>query len=150
MGSAGALAIGHRRMSKPQLLSALNMLALMVHQYEEYEDPGYFPARLLQPRTMRKLAAPKASLRSASHAAPLPVHWGNDLPARHLIGITRSPALPTRAPPGEADDPPAERSGDAILSHWVWAEMALWRRDLVAQRLGGLFDGCDRDLRCGG
>jgi hypothetical protein len=35
MGSAGALVIGHRRMSKPQLLSALNMLALLVHQYED-------------------------------------------------------------------------------------------------------------------
>jgi len=45
MGSGGALAIGHRRMSKPQLLSALNMLALLVHQYEEYEDPGYFPGQ---------------------------------------------------------------------------------------------------------
>lgn len=29
-------------MSKPQLLSALNLLALMVHQYEEMEDAGYF------------------------------------------------------------------------------------------------------------
>lgn len=45
MGSAGALALTHRRMSKPQLLSALNMLALLVHQYEEYEDPGYFPGQ---------------------------------------------------------------------------------------------------------
>jgi hypothetical protein len=44
-GSAGALALSHRRMSKPQLLSALNMLALLVHQYEEYEDPGYFPGQ---------------------------------------------------------------------------------------------------------
>jgi hypothetical protein len=32
MGSAGALAIGHRRMSTPQLLLALNALALLVHQ----------------------------------------------------------------------------------------------------------------------
>lgn len=45
MGSAGALALTHRRMSKPQLLSALNMVALLVHQYEEYEDPGYFPGQ---------------------------------------------------------------------------------------------------------
>ena len=45
MGSAGALAMTHGRMSKPQLLSALNMLALLVHQYEEYEDPGYFPGQ---------------------------------------------------------------------------------------------------------
>jgi hypothetical protein len=45
MGSAGALAMGHRRTSKPQLLSALNTLALLVHQYEDYEDPGYFPGQ---------------------------------------------------------------------------------------------------------
>jgi len=45
MGSAGALAMAHRRMSTPQLLSALNALALLVHQYEEYEDPGYFPGQ---------------------------------------------------------------------------------------------------------
>jgi Protein of unknown function with HXXEE motif len=45
MGSAGAIATTHRRMSKPQLLSALNMVALLVHQYEEYEDPGYFPGQ---------------------------------------------------------------------------------------------------------
>jgi Protein of unknown function with HXXEE motif len=45
MGAAGALAMTHRRMSKPQRLAALNMLALLVHQYEEYEDPGYFPGQ---------------------------------------------------------------------------------------------------------
>src|SRR5262245_18341558 len=42
MGSAGTGGMTHGRMSKPQLLSSLNMLALIVHQYEEYEDPGYF------------------------------------------------------------------------------------------------------------
>jgi hypothetical protein len=29
----------------PQLLSALNFGALLVHQYEEYEDPGWFPGQ---------------------------------------------------------------------------------------------------------
>ena len=43
MGSAGALVLTQRRMSEPQRPAALNMLALLVHQYEEYEDPGYFP-----------------------------------------------------------------------------------------------------------
>jgi uncharacterized protein with HXXEE motif len=42
---AGATALTHRRMSKPRLLSALNLAALLVHQYEEYEDPGYFPGQ---------------------------------------------------------------------------------------------------------
>ncbi|MFF9432049.1 hypothetical protein [Streptomyces sp. NPDC014746] len=27
------------------MLSALNWGALLVHQYEEYEDPGYFPGQ---------------------------------------------------------------------------------------------------------
>ena len=45
MGGAGALALSYHRMSRPQLLSALNMLALLVHQYEEYEDPGFFPGQ---------------------------------------------------------------------------------------------------------
>jgi hypothetical protein len=45
MGSAGALVLTHGRLSKPQLLSAMNLIALMVHQYEEYEDPGFFPGQ---------------------------------------------------------------------------------------------------------
>lgn len=45
MGGGGTLAMIHRRLSKPRLLSALNLLALLVHQYEEYEDPGYFPGQ---------------------------------------------------------------------------------------------------------
>jgi len=45
MGLAPAVAQRHRRMSKPQVLSALNFAALLVHQYEEYEDPGYFPGQ---------------------------------------------------------------------------------------------------------
>lgn len=45
MTGAGALAMTHRRVSKPQALSALNMVALMVHQHEEYEDPGFFPGQ---------------------------------------------------------------------------------------------------------
>lgn len=45
MGMGGAMALTHRRMSAPQLLSAMNLAALLVHQYEEYEDPGYFPGQ---------------------------------------------------------------------------------------------------------
>ena len=32
-------------MSKPQLLSALNFGALLVHQDEEYVGPGWFPGQ---------------------------------------------------------------------------------------------------------
>jgi hypothetical protein len=46
MSSAGALTLVHGRVSRPQLLSAMNMVALMAHQYEEYEDPGFFPGQL--------------------------------------------------------------------------------------------------------
>ena len=43
LGGATALAAG--RMSKPQTLSAVNFGALLVHQYEEYQDPGWFPGQ---------------------------------------------------------------------------------------------------------
>ena len=45
MALAGATTLAAGRMSKPQLLSALNLGALLVHQYEEYEDPGWFPGQ---------------------------------------------------------------------------------------------------------
>lgn len=44
-GLAGATALASRRLTKPQTLSALNLAALTAHQYEEYEDPGYFPGQ---------------------------------------------------------------------------------------------------------
>ena len=43
LGGVTALAAG--RMSKPQTLSAANFGALLVHQYEEYQDPGWFPGQ---------------------------------------------------------------------------------------------------------
>jgi hypothetical protein len=43
MAGAGGVALTHRRMSKPQTLSPLKLLALFVHQYEEYADPGLLP-----------------------------------------------------------------------------------------------------------
>ena len=45
MGLAGATALASARLTKPQALSALNLAALTAHQYEEYEDPGYFPGQ---------------------------------------------------------------------------------------------------------
>jgi hypothetical protein len=45
MGIAGATSLVARKMSRTQALSALNFAALTVHQYEEYEDPGYFPGQ---------------------------------------------------------------------------------------------------------
>ena len=45
MGIAGATALASKKMSWPQTLAALNFAALTVHQYEEYEDPGYFPGQ---------------------------------------------------------------------------------------------------------
>jgi hypothetical protein len=43
---AGALALSHRRLSRPRLFSALNLAALLAHQFEEYGFPGYFPGLL--------------------------------------------------------------------------------------------------------
>ena len=45
MAIGGAAALGARKMSKPQLLSALNFGALLVRQYEEHVDPGWFPGQ---------------------------------------------------------------------------------------------------------
>ena len=41
----GATAMAARRLTKPQILSAANLIALMAHQYEEYVYPGYFPGQ---------------------------------------------------------------------------------------------------------
>ncbi len=43
---AGILTLSGRRLSRPRLFSALNLAALMVHQFEEYGFPGYFPGML--------------------------------------------------------------------------------------------------------
>ena len=45
MALGGAITLTARHMSKSQLLSAANLGALFVHQYEEYEDPGWFPGQ---------------------------------------------------------------------------------------------------------
>ncbi len=45
MGIAGATALSSKRLSRPQRFAALNFAALTAHQYEEYEDPGYFPGQ---------------------------------------------------------------------------------------------------------
>jgi len=41
----GVTATAARRLTKPQIFSAANLMALMAHQYEEYVDPGYFPGQ---------------------------------------------------------------------------------------------------------
>jgi hypothetical protein len=42
----GACALAARgEVTNLRALSALNWIALLVHQYEEYEDPGYFPGQ---------------------------------------------------------------------------------------------------------
>lgn len=45
MAVGGTVTLAARYMSRPQLLSALNLGALFVHQYEEYVDPGWFPGQ---------------------------------------------------------------------------------------------------------
>ena len=45
MAVGGAAVLASSRLSRPQLLSTLNFGALLVHQYEEYEDPGHFPGQ---------------------------------------------------------------------------------------------------------
>jgi hypothetical protein len=45
LGIGGATALAAKKMTKPQLFSALNFGALLIHQYEEYQAPGYFPGQ---------------------------------------------------------------------------------------------------------
>ena len=45
MAIGGATALGSKKLSTVQVLSAMNFVALLVHQYEEYQDPGYFPGQ---------------------------------------------------------------------------------------------------------
>lgn len=44
LGGATALA-SRGKVTNLRALSAVNAIALLVHQYEEYEDPGYFPGQ---------------------------------------------------------------------------------------------------------
>ncbi len=44
-GIAGATVLASDKLSRPRALAALNFAALTFHQYEEYEDPGYFPGQ---------------------------------------------------------------------------------------------------------
>ena len=44
LGGASTLAAG-KKLSNLRALSVMNLIALLVHQYEEYEDPGYFPGQ---------------------------------------------------------------------------------------------------------
>jgi hypothetical protein len=46
MAVGGAIALSSKRMSTPQVLSSANFMALLVHQYEEYQDPGYGPGQI--------------------------------------------------------------------------------------------------------
>ena len=45
MGIAGATVLASRKLPRAQALAAANFAALTVHQYEEYQDPGYFPGQ---------------------------------------------------------------------------------------------------------
>ncbi|MBO0692995.1 MAG: hypothetical protein J2P58_08870, partial [Acidimicrobiaceae bacterium] len=57
MGVGGAAVLASGKLSRRQLLSTLNFGALLVHQYEEYVDPGYFPGQFN--RGMLKSATPR-------------------------------------------------------------------------------------------
>src|SRR5918911_3729272 len=41
----GALALFGKRLSRPHLFSALNLVAMLIHQFEEYRFPGFFPGQ---------------------------------------------------------------------------------------------------------
>ena len=41
----GLIALIGGRLARTRLFSAVNLMALLAHQYEEYVDPGYFPGQ---------------------------------------------------------------------------------------------------------
>src|SRR5919205_2635699 len=41
----GSLALFGKRLSRPHLFSTLNLVAMLVHQFEEYRFPGTFPGQ---------------------------------------------------------------------------------------------------------
>ncbi|MGH3339306.1 MAG: HXXEE domain-containing protein [Propionibacteriaceae bacterium] len=45
MAVAGATALSTGKTGRPRALAALNFGALLLHQYEEYVDPGWFPGQ---------------------------------------------------------------------------------------------------------
>jgi hypothetical protein len=45
MAVGGAAALTDGKMKKSRLISLLNYGAVLVHQYEEYQDPGWFPGQ---------------------------------------------------------------------------------------------------------
>jgi Protein of unknown function with HXXEE motif len=46
MAIGGVTALAAPKMRKTQVLATTNLLALIVHQYEEYQDPGYGPGQM--------------------------------------------------------------------------------------------------------
>ena len=45
MAVGGTAALTGGSMSRSRLISLLNFGAVLVHQYEEYQDPGWFPGQ---------------------------------------------------------------------------------------------------------
>jgi hypothetical protein len=45
MAICGTLALFGKRLSRPRLFAALNLVAMLVHQFEEYRFPGTFPGQ---------------------------------------------------------------------------------------------------------
>ena len=46
MAILGGTALASSKDLSPRALAALNLVGLLVHQYEEYVDPGYFPGQM--------------------------------------------------------------------------------------------------------
>jgi hypothetical protein len=73
----GFTALASRRLTKTRLLSAVNLVALLAHQYEEYEDPGYFPGQFN--RGLFKSDSPRnypLNPQTAMVIRPIPSTWG--------------------------------------------------------------------------
>ena len=85
MAIGGAAALGARKMSKPQLLSALNFGAFLVHRYEEHVGPWLVPRPVqrgrVQERPAPQLPAQQVHGFVRQHRVRLPVlHLADPVP----------------------------------------------------------------------
>ena len=113
MAIGGAAALGARKMSKPQLLSALNFGALLVHQYEEHVDPGWVPGQfnggVFKSDQPRNYPLSKSTALCVNTAFAYPYY---------ILPILFPRKKPARPEPGDRDHAVRHAWGDRAQDCW--------------------------------
>jgi hypothetical protein len=114
MGVAGATVLAADTLTKRRRIAALNFAALLVHQYEEYCDPGYFPAQFN--RGLFKSDTPRTYPLNTDTAISSALSWSASPPRgawRRRRGRTSTSGRPgssSSATRGTNPSPPAASS----------------------------------------